>query len=87
MHGVCKFWALDGRLLGAFEIVEGTGTFRTWDHDGRLRTEVSTVRRTPTGRLRQWDEAGELTEAFMDRLQALRKRYDALAALDSGMPR
>jgi hypothetical protein len=47
MHGVCKFWAADGQPLGSFEMVHGTGTFRTWYEDGRLRTEVSSVRGLP----------------------------------------
>ncbi len=42
----------------------------------------------PTGRLRQWDEAGELTEGFMYKGRKLsRKRYESLAALDSSLPK
>ncbi len=88
MHGICKFWAPDGRALGSFEMVHGTGTFRTWYDDGRPRTEVSTVRGLQTGRLRHWDEAGELTEALMYKGRKIsRKRYDSLAALDSSLPK
>lgn len=87
LHGVCKYWAPDGRLLGSFEIVHGTGTLRTWYDDGHPRTEVSMVRGLPTGRLRHWDEAGELTEEFMYKGRTIsRKRYERLAALDSSLP-
>jgi len=87
-HGTCKVWATDGRLLGTFEMVAGTGTFCTWYDDGTLRSEVSTVRGLPTGRIRHWDEAGELTEAFMYKGRKIsRKRYAGLTAVDQTLPR
>ena len=87
-HGVWKHWAEDGRLLGTFEVVEGTGLFHTWYDDGRPRTEVSTVRGLPTGRVRHWDEAGEITDGFMFKGRKIsRKRYASLAASDRSLPR
>ena len=87
-HGIWKHWADDGRLLGTFEMVDGSGTFHTWYDDGRPRTEVSAVRGLPTGRIRHWDEAGEITDGFMFKGRKIsRKRYENLAMSDRSLPR
>ena len=87
-HGTCKQWAQDGRLIGTFDIADGTGIFKKWYDDGKLESETYMVRGLPTGRLRHWDEAGELTEAYFYKSRRIsRKKYESLAAVDKALPR
>lgn len=64
-HGECIQWNSEGRLLGSFVIERGNGVVYEWYDNGVLASEGNLKDGTLTGRLRTWDEAGEiLSEQF-----------------------
>jgi antitoxin component YwqK of YwqJK toxin-antitoxin module len=41
LHGTCRQWAEDGRLLGSFDFERGKGTFMEWFPNGQKKIEFS----------------------------------------------
>jgi antitoxin component YwqK of YwqJK toxin-antitoxin module len=69
-------------------VARNAGIFRKWYDDGKLESETYMVRGLPTGRLRHWDEAGELIEAYFYKGRRIsQKKYESLAAIDTSLPK
>lgn len=60
LHGLCRQWNDQGRLLGSFRIQHGTGIRRDWFQNGQLQFETSMVNGFFTGRMRSWLRDGSL---------------------------
>jgi hypothetical protein len=88
LHGICRQWDDAGRLLGEFEMKNGTGFQREWHGNGRLKIEVSTVRGVFCGRNRIWlRDASLLSERFyLHGRQVTAEEYRAAAKADPSLP-
>jgi hypothetical protein len=60
LHGLCRQWNGQGKLLGSFRIKHGTGIRRDWFQSGQLQFETSLVNGFFTGRMRSWLRDGSL---------------------------
>ena len=88
LHGVCRQWDETGRLLGEFEMKDGTGIQREWHDSGRLKLEVSTVRKLFCGRNRIWLLDGSLLSEryYLHGRQVTARAYRAAAKSDPALP-
>jgi hypothetical protein len=89
MHGLCRRWAEDGRLLGEFRMEQGSGLVRRWYGNGRLASEIQTVRGAMTGRARHWLRDGTLFRVayYLDHAAVTREQYEAATAKDAALTR
>jgi hypothetical protein len=71
LHGVCKQWSPNGKLLGRFEMKEGTGIETVWWDNGQLRSERETLDDKRDGRSRFFSDRGMLIEELWYRQGAL----------------
>ena len=55
-----KQWSTEGKLLGTYEITNGTGTEYRWHDNGKLQSEDSLRAGRRTGTSRGWLPSGEL---------------------------
>jgi hypothetical protein len=87
-HGVCKQWNDKGELLGTFEMNMGTGISKQWFPNGRLEFEASIVNESFTGRLRRWDEDGQLVQEtfFLNNKTVPKTEYDRARHTDPSLP-
>jgi hypothetical protein len=88
LHGVCRQWDDAGRLLGEYQMKDGTGVQRDWHENGKPRIEVSTVRGVFCGRNRVWLQDGRLlSETYcIDGRQVTAAEYRAAARADTTLP-
>lgn len=89
LHGVCRQWDEGGRLLGEFEMKNGTGLQIEWHENGRLKIEISTVLGVFCGRNRIWLQDGALlSERYYLHGEAVTAdRYRAATKEDPVLPR
>jgi hypothetical protein len=89
LNGVCRQWNEAGRLLGKYQIVQGTGIQRAWHDNGNLQMEVSTVHGDFCGRNRIWLREGTLLAErfYLHGLAVSAETYRAAAAKDKALPR
>jgi hypothetical protein len=89
LHGVCRQWDEKGNLLGEFKMHHGTGIQREWHDNGRLKTEISTVRGEFSGRNRIWLRDGTLIAErfYVCGKQVKPAEYAKAAAEDASLPR
>ncbi len=89
LHGVCRQWDEGGRLLGEFEMKNGTGLQHEWHENGRLKIEISTVRGVFCGRNRIWLQDGTLlSERYYLHGEAVTAdQYRAAAKAAPALPR
>ncbi len=87
-HGVCKQWNNKGELLGTFEMSLGTGISKQWFQNGHIQFEASIVNETFTGRLRRWNEKGDLVEErfFFHNEKLSYDEYDRLCQQNPALP-
>ena len=89
LHGRCRQWDEEGKLLGEFVMRQGTGVQREWHDNGQLKIEVSTVGGQFCGRNRIWLRDGTLVSErfYLHRRQVTPHRYAIAAADDESLPR
>ena len=88
-HGIVRHWAADGAPLGESEFVHGTGMFRSWYDNGKIKGEIDERDGIPHGRMRAWDEAGDLIveKYFVLGKAVSKKKYMKLAKSDPTLPK
>ena len=88
LHGVCRQWNEAGRLLGQFEMKNGTGLQREWHDNGRLKIEVSTVAGVFCGRNRIWLRDGTLLSEryYLHGKPVTAEQYRVAAKADPTLP-
>ena len=89
LHGLCRQWNADGKLLGSFQMVNGTGVQKSWHDNGWLHMEFSTVEGQFCGRGRTWLRDGTLIadEITLFNLKATPAQYRRAAASDARLPK
>ena len=87
-HGICKQWNDKGELLGTFEINMGTGISKQWFPNGQSEFEATIVDEKFTGRMRRWDEDGNLVQEtfFQGNKMASREEYQRVAEANPSLP-
>lgn len=60
MHGVSREWDENGRLLGSFAMVNGSGLQRYWHGNGQIKMEITSLNGKFHGRCRDWLRDGTL---------------------------
>jgi hypothetical protein len=88
LHGICRQWDEMGRLLGEYEIVDGTGLQRAWHDNGRLQTEFFTLNGKFCGRRRIWLRDGTLVvdEIDLNGIPVSAAAYRKAARIDRRLP-
>lgn len=94
LHGLCRQWARDGKLLGSYQMTDGSGTALNWHPNGELESEVSMMDGTLNGRMRCWsheptpdDKVLIVQQFFLDGRQVSKKKYDAACMTNPRLPR
>ena len=89
LHGLCRQWNADGKLLGSFQMVNGTGVQKSWHDNGRLNMEFSTVAGEFCGRGRTWLRDGTLIaeNVTLFNRAVTPARYRRAAATDPRLPK
>ena len=89
LHGETRRWNSDGKFIGSYKLINGTGTQLVWYDNGQLFCENPLVNGTLNGLQRCWDESGYLLyEKFWYRNQIIsKKRYRELQETDSTIPK
>ncbi|MBU6402990.1 MAG: hypothetical protein KGS61_21930 [Verrucomicrobia bacterium] len=88
LHGICRQWSEDGKPLGSYEMIHGTGIQRQWHANGHLKLEFSTIDGTFTGRSRAWLRDGTLVheEYLVNNESVSREDYRTAAIGDQRLP-
>lgn len=89
LHGLCREWDDNGKLLGEFEMFHGTGIQREWHDNGQLKIEVSTVDGEFCGRNRIWLRDGTLIAErfYLQGRQVKPAEYAKAVAENESLPR
>jgi antitoxin component YwqK of YwqJK toxin-antitoxin module len=86
LDGVVQQFDPSGRLLGEFTMVEGTGTYKTWDRSGRLESEVDLLKGGPHGLSILYSASGRSSVAYcLNGMRVTRKRYEEACAADPSL--
>jgi hypothetical protein len=87
--GVGRQWNKNAELICSFEIINGTGTERSWNEAQGLRDEVSWVDGMTTGRWRVYSADGSVIgdTYWIRNRQVSRKRYIEACQTDPTLPR
>lgn len=87
-HGTCKQWNDKGDLLGSFEMSMGTGVSKQWFANLQIEFEASIVNENFTGRLRRWNEEGNLVQEnfFLNNKSIPREEYQHASESDASLP-
>lgn len=81
-------WSTDGRLLGEYEIKNGTGVLKRWHDNGSIQFEMSIVNGMQNGRQRVIDDEGEvMDEYYINNRRVSKKKYLEACAKDPTLPR
>ena len=88
-RNMIRQWAENGKLLGKFRIVRGTGLHRAWHDNGQLQIEVSLKRGQFCGRSRMWLRDGTLLsdEYYLHGKAVTAAEYRQAARRDRTLPR
>jgi hypothetical protein len=88
-HGLCRQWNADGKLLGSFQMVNGTGLQKSWHDNGQLNMEFSTVAGKFCGHGRTWLRDGTLTgeDVTLFNREVTPAQYRRAAATDPRLPK
>lgn len=89
VHGLCRQWNEAGKLLGSFQMVNGTGVQKSWHDNGRLHMEFSTVEGQFCGHGRTWLRDGTLIaeDVNLFNREVTPAQYRRAAASDAHLPK
>jgi len=89
VHGLCRQWNDAGKLLGSFQMVNGTGVQKSWHDNGRLHMEFSMVEGQFCGHGRTWLRDGTLVvEDFsLFNRKVTPAQYRRAAVTDARLPK
>ncbi len=87
--GVSRQWDSKGKLIGSFEIKNGTGVQKEWHEDGTIKIEIPWINGIVTGRIRvYWGDGTVCGDEYnIKNRKVSKKKYLEACKKDPTLPR